>query len=103
MLANPRVQALKLTSAARQSSTIGEIVNLMSVDAQRFVDLMVHLHMIWSAPFQITVCMFFLWKILGPSVLAGFGVLVLMLPVNAYLARKTRELQVRCSFVKLHW
>jgi ATP-binding cassette subfamily C (CFTR/MRP) protein 1 len=67
----------------------------MSVDAQRFVDLMTHLHMIWSAPFQIIVCLFFLWQILGPSVLAGFGVLVCVLPVNAWLARKTRELQVR--------
>ena len=83
-----------MTNAARQSSTVGEIVNLMSVDAQRFVDLMIHLHMVWSAPFQIIVCMFFLWKILGPSVLAGFAILVLVLPVNAYIARKTRELQV---------
>ena len=32
-------KALKLSHESRQKTTIGEIVNLMSVDAQRFMDL----------------------------------------------------------------
>ncbi|EDV19525.1 uncharacterized protein TRIADDRAFT_51152 [Trichoplax adhaerens] len=88
-------KSLKLNSIAKRQSTVGEIVNLMSVDAQRFMDLTTYLHMIWSAPFQIAVCMYFLWDTLGPSVLAGLGILILMIPINAYLSMKIRQLQVR--------
>ena len=31
-------KSLKMSGAARKESTVGEIVNLMSVDVQRFVD-----------------------------------------------------------------
>ena len=34
------VQALLLNNSARKESTAGEMVNLMSVDAQRLMDLM---------------------------------------------------------------
>jgi ATP-binding cassette subfamily C (CFTR/MRP) protein 1 len=47
-------KALRLSNASRQSSTVGEIVNLMSVDAQRLLDLTNYLHLLWSSPFQIT-------------------------------------------------
>lgn len=59
------LKALKLSNAARKESTVGEIVNLMSVDAQRFMDLVVYLNMIWSAPLQIALALYFLWQTLG--------------------------------------
>lgn len=37
-----------LSNAAKKKSTVGEIVNLMSVDAQRFMDLMSYLNIVWS-------------------------------------------------------
>lgn len=64
-------KALGLSNTARKSKTVGEIVNLMSVDAQRFMDLTTYINMIWSAPLQIALAIFFLWDLLGPSVLAG--------------------------------
>jgi ATP-binding cassette, subfamily C (CFTR/MRP), member 1 len=69
-------KALVLSNSARKSSTVGEIVNLMSVDAQRFMDLVTYLNMIWSAPLQISLAIYFLWQILGPSVLAGLAVMI---------------------------
>ena len=83
-----------MSNSARQSSTVGEIVNLMSVDAQRFQELTTYLNMMWSGPFQMSVCLYFLWAILGPSVLAGVLVMVLLIPVNGYIAKVTRKLQV---------
>lgn len=46
-------KALRLSNASRQKSTVGEIVNHMSVDAQRLMDLCGYLHILWSGPFQI--------------------------------------------------
>lgn len=64
-------KALILSNSARKESTVGEIVNLMAVDAQRFMDLTAYINMLWSAPLQIGLALYFLWGILGPSVLAG--------------------------------
>uniref|UniRef100_A0A8C3AG31 Multidrug resistance-associated protein 1 n=1 Tax=Cyclopterus lumpus TaxID=8103 RepID=A0A8C3AG31_CYCLU len=87
-------KALVISSAARRTSTVGEMVNLMSVDAQRFMDLITYINMIWSAPLQVVLALYFLWQNLGPSVLAGVAVMVLMVPINAVIAMKTKTYQV---------
>ncbi|XP_070847153.1 ATP-binding cassette sub-family C member 3 isoform X2 [Chaetodon trifascialis] len=87
-------KALVITNAAKRSSTVGEVVNLMSVDAQRFMDLTTFLNMLWSAPLQIILALYFLWQNLGPSVLAGVAVMVMLIPFNSVIAMKTRAYQV---------
>ena len=74
---------------------MGEIVNLMSVDAQRLMDLMSYFNMIWSAPLQIVLSLIFLYLTMGPSIFAGVGVMLLMIPLNAALATWSRKLQVK--------
>ncbi|KAM9210176.1 multidrug resistance-associated protein 1 [Dugong dugon] len=87
-------KALVITNSARKSSTVGEIVNLMSVDAQRFMDLTTYINMVWSAPLQVILALYLLWLNLGPSVLAGVAVMILMVPINAVMAMKTKTYQV---------
>ncbi|XP_060220230.1 multidrug resistance-associated protein 1 isoform X4 [Meriones unguiculatus] len=110
-------KALVITNSARKSSTVGEIVNLMSVDAQRFMDLATYINMIWSAPLQVILALYLLWLVcfplvsffcreglprpsterawnLGPSVLAGVAVMIFMVPFNAVMAMKTKTYQV---------
>lgn len=58
-------KSLRMSNAARKESTVGEIVNLMSVDAQKFMDLTTYINMIWSAPLQISLALYFLWDLLG--------------------------------------
>ena len=42
-------QALKLNNLSRGKSTTGEIVNLISVDAQKLQDIPGYLHFLWFA------------------------------------------------------
>lgn len=88
-------KAMCMSNASRKESTVGEIVNLMSVDAQRFVELTAYLNMIWSAPLQIALSLYFLWEVLGPSVLAGLAVMIILIPVNGYIANKVKILQIK--------
>uniref|UniRef100_A0A336KSQ1 ABC-type glutathione-S-conjugate transporter n=1 Tax=Culicoides sonorensis TaxID=179676 RepID=A0A336KSQ1_CULSO len=88
-------KSLVISNAARKESTAGEIVNLMAVDAQRFMDLTTYLNMIWSAPLQISLSLYFLWQILGPSVLVGLAVMIVLIPINAFIASKIKALQVK--------
>uniref|UniRef100_A0A2K6UWG7 ATP binding cassette subfamily C member 3 n=1 Tax=Saimiri boliviensis boliviensis TaxID=39432 RepID=A0A2K6UWG7_SAIBB len=87
-------KALVITNSVKRASTVGEIVNLMSVDAQRFMDLVPFLNLLWSAPLQIILAMYFLWQNLGPSVLAGVALMVLLIPLNGAVAMKMRAFQV---------
>lgn len=89
------LQALTVSNATRKEFTVGETVNLMSADAQRFMDFANFVHQLWSAPVQIALSILFLWQELGPSVLAGVGVMVLLIPINAVLVAKARAIQVR--------
>ena len=56
-----------MSSSARKETTIGEVVNLMAVDAQRFVEIVPYLNMLWSAPLQIILSVYFLWNNLGTN------------------------------------
>ncbi len=94
------LQALRLSSKARRKSTVGEIVNLMSVDAQRFVDLMTIIHLIWSAPLQILLSLIFLYLTMGPSIFAGVAIMLLTIPVNALIASYGKKLQAKQMLFK---
>nr|CAD7588458.1 unnamed protein product [Timema genevievae] len=88
-------KALRLSSTARKDRTVGEIVNLMAVDAQRLMDICLHVNLIWSAPIQIGLAVYFLWDLLGASVLAGLAVMIILIPVNSAIANQMKKLQIR--------
>ena len=78
---------------------MGQIVNLMSVDAQRVADVTFFLHEIWSAPLSITIAMVLLYQYLGPSSLAGLGILVLLVIVNTIVGTTIKKLQVWIKYI----
>ncbi len=93
-------QALKLSSTSRKNTTVGAIVNLMSVDAQKIHDSFYQIHEVWASPLQIAIAMALLWNVLGPSSLAGLALLLILAPINGfYLVKKFTQLQV-CTFGK---
>ena len=89
------IKALTISNNARKTTTVGEIVNLMSVDAMRIQEATGHLWMVWSSPLQIIVALLLVGNLLGLSVLAGVIVMAVLVPLNAWLAGQTRKLQVR--------
>ncbi|XP_039105180.1 canalicular multispecific organic anion transporter 1 isoform X5 [Hyaena hyaena] len=95
IMASVYKKALTLSNQGRKQYTIGETVNLMSVDAQKLMDVTNFIHLLWSNVLQITLSIYFLWAELGPSVLAGVGVMVLLIPINGILATKSRAIQVK--------
>lgn len=88
-------KTLRISSTARKASSVGEIVNLMAVDVQRFMDLATTINTIWSAPLQIVLAFYFLWTELGPSVVAGLAVMVVLIPINFYIAHHCKNFQAK--------
>ena len=88
-------KAMRLSNEGRAAKSTGDIVNLMAVDTQRLQDLTQYGQQLWSAPFQIILCMASLYQLVGISMLAGVGAMIVMIPVNGLIARIMKTLQKR--------
>jgi hypothetical protein len=101
-------KSLKLSNEGRASKSTGDIVNYMAVDTQRLQDLTQFAQQLWSAPYQIILCMVSLYQLVGLSMLAGVGAMILMIPINGLIARLMKKLQKEqmknkvCKFL-FHW
>ena len=88
-------KSLKVTQSTKKDSSVGEIVNLMSVDVQRFMDVLPYLNMLWSAPLQICISSYFMYQELQEATFVGMGILLASLPLNFLLGRYMRIFQMR--------
>lgn len=73
---------------------MGEIVNLMSIDIQRFQDVTTFVMQFWSSPLQVLLAIYFLFRLLGWSVIGGLVILILLVPVNYVITIRMRRYQV---------
>lgn len=80
-------KSLILSSEGRAQKSTGDIVNLMSVDTQRVSDLTQYGQIVWSAPFQIILCLASLYQLVGLSMIAGVVIMIIMIPINAFVSR----------------
>uniref|UniRef100_A0AAR2KT00 ABC-type glutathione-S-conjugate transporter n=1 Tax=Pygocentrus nattereri TaxID=42514 RepID=A0AAR2KT00_PYGNA len=92
-------KSLVISSAARRTCTVGEIVNLVSADTQKLMDFVVYFNAVWLAPIEIGLCLFFLWQHLGPSALAGIATVIFIFPLNGLIAKMRSKLQVQMKYM----
>jgi len=83
-------KALKVNFSNR-GATVGEVVNYMSVDAQKFQDVMTFINFIWSAPLQIIICLVFLYQELSWPAFMALIIFVLVTPISAVVTTKMRD------------
>ncbi|KAE9546367.1 hypothetical protein FO519_010421, partial [Halicephalobus sp. NKZ332] len=88
-------KVLFLSNKARKNRTVGEIVNLMSVDIQRIQELIDSINHFWSAPLQVILAVYFLFQLLGVAVVGGLVVLITMIPLNYLISIKMKNYQVQ--------
>ncbi|GAB0092997.1 hypothetical protein DMENIID0001_080490 [Sergentomyia squamirostris] len=87
-------KSLRVSSSAKKDSTVGEIVNLMAVDAHMFYELVPYLHLLWSGPLVMALALYFLYSLLGVAIFAGLAVMILMIPFNGWIAVMLQKLQI---------
>lgn len=93
-------KAFKLANTSRQDSTTGEIVNHMSIDAQRLMDLIPYLHQLWSGPLQILLCLVVLFLLLKWALLAGIVLMVALIPFQGWVVKHLKALQIEIMLRK---
>ena len=75
-------KTLTISNTARKDFSTGEITNLMSIDAQRFMEIVPYLNTLWSGPFQFMLAIYFLYNLVGVSSLVGLAVFFILIPIN---------------------
>ncbi|KAM9770720.1 ATP-binding cassette sub-family C member 10 [Menidia menidia] len=99
-------KALRVSSCSLAGSSLGEVVNLMSADADRVVNFLNSFHELWSLPFRFAVTLYLLYLQVGVAFLGGLGVALVLVPFNKFLASRILShneemLQFKDSRVKL--
>ncbi|KAG0270789.1 Multidrug resistance-associated protein 1, partial [Linnemannia exigua] len=79
-------KSLRLSPQAKQSCTLGEITNHMAVDAERWIDASIYLPLLVTVPFELSISIYLLYKLLGWSLIAGLAVFAILVPIQAKMA-----------------
>lgn len=82
-----------MNNQARKGATVGEIVNLMSVDTENIQNMIPYLWGCWSSVLQIGVCLYFLYDTVKYAMFAGLGFLILLFPFNGVIMNMMQKLQ----------
>ncbi|RUS69236.1 hypothetical protein EGW08_023002, partial [Elysia chlorotica] len=88
-------KTLTMNAEDRHQFTVGNMVNLMTTDCQKFRDLTTKLYALFSWPVQISIAFYLLYNVLGIAFVAGITSLIFLLPTNARLTTILQGLQTR--------
>eukprot|EP01133_Synstelium_polycarpum_P012872 gene12872-15118_t len=89
---------LKLNNQSRAKTSPGEVVNLMSNDAQRLVDVFNFLNTAVFAPVQLLIAIILLYTTIGWPTFPGVFIIVVIIPLNGKIT--TRLNQTRRAMLK---
>ncbi|XP_050518318.1 probable multidrug resistance-associated protein lethal(2)03659 isoform X1 [Diabrotica virgifera virgifera] len=90
-------KALRLSKSALAETTIGQMVNLLSNDVGRFDTAPIHLHHLYIAPIQALIVMVFLYIVVGWTGLLGTFFLLLSIPLQSWLGKKTSQFRLKTA------
>ncbi|RVE76679.1 hypothetical protein OJAV_G00011380 [Oryzias javanicus] len=93
-------KALRVSSCSLARCSLGEVVNLMSTDTDRVVNFFNSFHELWSLPFRFAITLYLLYLQVGVSFLGGLCVVLVLVPLNKFLAScilRSNELMLKCK------
>ncbi|XP_073796818.1 multidrug resistance-associated protein 1 isoform X3 [Danio rerio] len=87
-----KIKTLSLSHSSRWHSDTSHREDMLG-EAERVAELVVTLACIWSSPLRVTLYLGLLWAKLGPSVLVGVTLLLVLIPVKSAVERKAKQLR----------
>ncbi|CAF3162568.1 unnamed protein product [Rotaria sp. Silwood2] len=76
------------TGAIRETTTTGQLVNLVSNDVSKFDILCTYIHHFWAGPLQALVIFGLIWNEIGLATLFGYAIFLLQIPLQLFFSRK---------------
>ena len=78
----------------------GDVVNMLASDSFRFMEAGTYGIFVISCPIIMLAVVVVMLFVIGPSVLAGFAVLFLMIPMQAKIGKRTGAIRRQCAKVR---
>ncbi|XP_062194151.1 ABC transporter C family member 3-like [Phragmites australis] len=97
-------KGLALSSQSRQSRTSGEMINIISVDADRVGLFSWYMHDLWLVPLQVGMALFILYSTLGLASLAALGATVVVMLANVppgQMQEKFQQKLMDCKDIRM--
>lgn len=85
-------KVMVLSTAARSRVSTGKINNLLTSDTDSLEDFASTVHVLWSSPLRIIICLYLLFVQLGWAAFVGFAGVFLVLPIQKKIMTKSVEL-----------
>jgi ABC-type multidrug transport system fused ATPase/permease subunit len=82
-----------LSTSARKATTVGEMTNLITTNAQSFDFCLFQLVSCVSAPIQLAICIYMLYQYIGIATFAGMASMILFLPANYVFSRIAKKIR----------
>ncbi|KAJ6754088.1 MULTIDRUG RESISTANCE PROTEIN ABC TRANSPORTER FAMILY PROTEIN [Salix purpurea] len=86
-------KGLTLSNQSKQGQTSGEIINIMTVDADRIGDFSWYMHDPWLILFQVGLALLILYQNLGLASVAAFVATIVVMLINYPLGRLQETFQ----------
>ncbi|XP_061375642.1 ABC transporter C family member 3 isoform X3 [Gastrolobium bilobum] len=86
-------KALTLSCQSKQGHTSGEIINFMTVDAERVGDFSWYMHDLWMVALQVSLALLILYKNLGLASIAALVATVIVMLANVPLGSLQEKFQ----------
>ncbi|CAL4938844.1 unnamed protein product [Urochloa decumbens] len=93
-------KSLVLSSQSRRSHTNGEMINIVSVDADRVGIFAWYMHDLWLMLLQVGMAMFILYSTLGVASLAALGATVVIMLANMAPGQMLERFQEKMMDIK---
>ncbi|KAL6554898.1 Canalicular multispecific organic anion transporter 2 [Orobanche gracilis] len=86
-------KGLSLSCQSKQGHTTGEIINIMSVDAERIGEFSWYMHDAWIVVIQVGLALSILYKNVGPASIAGLFAIIFVMLANVPLGKLQARFQ----------
>ncbi|XP_062542390.1 probable multidrug resistance-associated protein lethal(2)03659 [Armigeres subalbatus] len=90
-------KSLRLSKTALGDTTAGQVVNLLSNDVGRLDLAVLFVHYLWVGPLETIVVTYLMYREIGISAVFGVIFLLMFIPLQAYLGKKTSELRLQTA------
>ena len=97
-------QSLRLSKTALGETTVGQVVNLLSNDVNRFDVAVIFVHYLWIGPLATVIITFFMWKEIDWAAVVGVGFMLAFIPLQgmyAFVFRVSYLLRNKGTFISL--
>eukprot|EP00102_Acyrthosiphon_pisum_P027033 XP_016664243.1 PREDICTED: probable multidrug resistance-associated protein lethal(2)03659 isoform X1 [Acyrthosiphon pisum] len=84
-------KALTLSTTSLCQTTVGQVVNLISNDVNRFDIALRFIQFLWIGPLQTILVTYFLWQEIGVSSIVGITVFLAFVPLQGWLGKMTSD------------